>query len=282
MQSSIYVCCHKQGEVPQGNILKPIHVGKALSSQDLNMPGDDTKDNISVKNKHFCELTATYWIWKNCRSDIKGLFHYRRFFNLETSEEKFHKLSDTFCSDFGLTEEKMDGLMARYDVLLPKAIKNTPKKNPPTIYEHYARDHVAADMDCVLGIIKEKYPEMSDIADKVIKQDRICYCCNMLVAKKEIFDEYAAWLFGVLFEAENRIQADVLSRDAYQQRVYGFLAERMMRVFIEYKKSVSPIKVLEVPLLYWEDNPEKWRKYKIKRIKHKILNFFKLKGGTDE
>lgn len=29
------------------------------------MIGDDTGDNISDKNREYCELTGIYWTWKN-------------------------------------------------------------------------------------------------------------------------------------------------------------------------------------------------------------------------
>ena len=102
----------------------------------------------------------------------------------------------------------------------------------------------------------------------------------MLIAKKEIFDEYAAWLFDVLFEVEKRIHNDVLTRDVYQQRVYGFLSERMMRIFVEYKKSTSNIKVKEVPILCIEEDPKAWRKYQVKKFKHRILKLFGIKKGV--
>lgn len=277
MNIEIYVCYHKHSPIPQSDILFPIHVGRSLSQVDLGFSGDDTKDNISSKNKHFCELTATYWIWKNSKADIKGLFHYRRFFNLKNSEAKINKITDTFSDDFGLSEAYIQSEMQDVDIILPQLIKLPPKKNPATTYDNYAKYHVNTDMDCVLNVIGEKYPHMVDVANKVIKEDRFLYCCNMLVARKDLFDEYAAWLFDVLFEVEKRIQADVLTRDTYQQRAYGFLSERMMRIFIEYKKETSNIRVKEVPLLYLEEDNKKWRKYQLKKIKHKILKFLKLK-----
>ena len=277
MNTQIYVCYHKHSPIPQSDILFPIHVGRSLSQVDLGFSGDDTKDNISSKNKHFCELTATYWIWKNSRADIKGLFHYRRFFNLKSNDTKFNKITDSFSDDFGLDENNINYLMSENDVILPLLVVNPPKKNPPTIYEHYTREHIKSDMDCLLSVINEKYPHMSIVTNRTIRDETDFYGCNMLIAKKEIFDEYAKWLFDIMFEVEKRIQADVLTRDTYQQRAYGFLAERMMRIFIEYKKETSNIKIKEVPLLYLEEDNKKWRKYQLKKIKHKILKFLKLK-----
>ena len=43
---------------------------------------DDEGDNISNKNKTYCELTAQYWAWKNMEADYYGFFHYRRYFHL--------------------------------------------------------------------------------------------------------------------------------------------------------------------------------------------------------
>ena len=82
----ILVCTHKPGFVLQDDIYTPIQVGKALSNVDLGFLGDDKGDNISVKNKEFCELTAMYWAWKNLKNlDVIGLCHYRRYFDLNAS-----------------------------------------------------------------------------------------------------------------------------------------------------------------------------------------------------
>lgn len=74
----LFVCCHQQSAVPKHPLLVPIQVGAALS--DRRFPGfipDDTRWNISEKNRSYCELTAQYWAWKNTAADFYGFFHYR-------------------------------------------------------------------------------------------------------------------------------------------------------------------------------------------------------------
>ena len=37
---------------------------------------DNTGDNISKKNKSYCELSTQYWAWKNIDADYYGFCHY--------------------------------------------------------------------------------------------------------------------------------------------------------------------------------------------------------------
>ena len=58
---TILVCCHKQDYYAQKYPFLPIQVGRAISSVDLGIQGDDTGDNISLKSatKLFSVLLAS-------------------------------------------------------------------------------------------------------------------------------------------------------------------------------------------------------------------------------
>ena len=228
-------------------------------------------DSIASKGRHYGELKVSYWIWKNAKEDIVGLFHYRRFLNLGNDDTKCGGIRSDFASVYGLQENRIRAIMNKYDIILPNKYPKIVKNKTPSVYDYYAREHCQKDMDVTLEVINEKYPHMYSLANKMLKEEKQSYGANIIIAKKNIFDEYAKWLFDILFEVENRIHEDVLLRDEYQQRVYGFISERLMAVFVEYLVRNKGIKVLEVPLLFVEVDRMKYMRYCIKKIKRKLL-----------
>lgn len=271
MICKIFVCYHKPSFIVKNENIIPIHVGKDVSHTALDFIGDNTGTHISAKNPYFCELTATYWIWKNVRADIVGLFHYRRFLNFTNNETKVHKLTPDFLDIYGINERNIQNLMQSYDMILPK--KSKPCKQ--TLYDFYALEHIKSDMDLLIRILKEKYPTYSDMVDKVLKCNSQGYFANMVIAKKPIFDMYAAWLFDILFEMEKQIQPEVENRDTYQKRVYGFLSERLTGLFVALHPE---LKIKELPVIFVEEDRRKWCTYKLRRLKRKILSYCGLKG----
>ncbi len=82
----ILVSAHKDVYVPENILLQPIQAGAALAEKRLpGMLHDDEGQQISGKNKAYCELTVQYWAWKNLEADYYGFFHYRRY--LDFSKE---------------------------------------------------------------------------------------------------------------------------------------------------------------------------------------------------
>ena len=217
MDTRIYVCTHKQYTKPESPLYHSLHVGRAIS-EDLGYEGDNTGDHISERNKSFCELTGLYWIWKNVQCDIVGICHYRRYF---IKDEDF------------LKQEEIEHLLTNgYDAILPTS-SFTHYKNTR---EHYAHEHYIKDLDVLRKILSDLSPESLPAFDLSLSCNLLS-AWNMLITRKEIFDEYCSWLFPILFEAEKRI--DISSYDTFQGRLFGYLSERLIRVFFMNHTSIS-------------------------------------------
>ena len=209
---SMYVMAHKPFAAPVSGIYVPLQVGSALH-EDLGFIRDDTGDNISVKNPNYSELTGIYWAWKNDHdSDIVGICHYRRFFAGE----------DGTAVNAGFVEK----------ILGSSDIVATPAKLPKTIYEDYCEAHNAADMDETRKAIEKLCPDYLEVYDEVM-EGHLLYFANMMITRKNIFDDYCKWLFGILFEVEKNL--DISGYDDYNKRVFGFISERLLCVWIKKK-----------------------------------------------
>lgn len=229
MNIKILVATHKKYDMPTERIYLPIHVGKA-GKESLGYQGDDIGDNISWKNTSYCELTGVYWGWKNLQCDYIGLCHYRRYFLKKYSwGRKLFKRILRQRFDI-LDEGDFSKILKEHDIILPKRADTAPY----TVYEHYAKNHNIRDLDVIRNIIREHFPEYYEVFDEVILGRKSLYAFNMLVAKKSLYDEYCEWLFKILGLAEKKI--DISSYDNYQRRVFGFLSERLLNVWVEKQK----------------------------------------------
>lgn len=250
MDIKIVVATHKAYWMPKDDVYLPLHVGRE-GKQNLGFIGDNTGDNISYKNANYCELTGIYWAWKNLHCDYIGLCHYRRYFahrhhgsSLEAKKAAIFQRAD------------YEKLLNLYDVILPQ------KRNYyiETVRSQYEHAHNKRDLDEVEKIIAEHYPEYSKAFTKVMGRRKL-HILNMFVMKKELFDEYCAWLFDILFELEKRI--DVSSYNQYEARVFGFLSERLFNVWLEKQQ----LRKIEVNVINLE--PVEWLA--------KIINFLRRK-----
>lgn len=229
-QIRILTACHKPYPVPDGACYLPVEVGAAL--HDTPIPGftpDDTGDNISEKNKNYCELTALYWAWKNLDADVIGLVHYRRYF----AKGRFSKR----------IAEEADFL---------RALENAPVILPvkrhywiETNYSQYIHAHHERDLAVTRQVLAERCPEYLAAYDREMAK-RSGHRFNMLVMQRDCFDAYCAWLFPILFEVENRLSTS--GYDPYSARVFGFVAERLMDVWI----GAAHVRYTEMPVMNTE------------------------------
>ena len=233
----IYVAMHKPYTVPENPLYVPLQVG-AEGRAAFCAVRDNTGKNISDLNRSFCELTALYWMRYNTDDDVAGLVHYRRYFASKRRRggDKWNRI---------LGEDELTELMQDLDMILPV------KRHYfiETTFSHYAHAHHERDLQIMRQIIQEQCPQYRPAFDAVMNK-RSGHRFNMFVMKKEVLHDYCSWLFPLLFELERRI--DISDYDDYNKRVFGFIGERLLDVWLmkrEYR--YTELKVLEIEEPNW-------------------------------
>ena len=253
MKSTILVATHKEYPMPEDSLYLPIHAGKELASVSLPYPGDNTGEHISEKNPNYCELTVLYWAWKNLEADYIGLAHYRRHFSLR---KPIFFYRDRFR--YILNSTDVDSLWKQYDILLPKPRNYFIETN----YSHYIHAHPAESMNITKDIIRRLYPDYLTAFDTVMNRTK-AHMFNMFIMKKELFHAYCNWLFSILFELEAEL--NISGYDAYNQRIFGFVSELLLDVYLE-KNQLS---YHELDFLFMEN--EHWIKKGFAFLKRKFF-----------
>ena len=238
----------------------PIFSGKNGSFKTCTIAGDDTGENISSKNKYYSELTGIYWVWKNTLQNITGACHYRRYFTAQPEpflyqvkrllyfpvglHKKRHGLIYTKNTKLFvpgiISQNEIESLLQKYDAILPQS-----RKLKYSVETHFARYHDINDLKLIESIINKKYPDYIKALHEVLS-GKILYANNMFILKDEHFQEFMTWWFDVLFEFERSI--DVSKYTGYQQRILGFIAERLLNVWFRKKK----LKCVELPVIYFK------------------------------
>lgn len=222
----IYVITHK--EFDDESFCKEgyqvLHVGTNTNMKPYYLR-DDVLENIAEKNSHFCELTGMYWIWKNGKEnadEIVGLVHYRRGFTSK-KENLAYSMGGEIPSNINFKEAKE--ILKDFDMIVP-----IPEKGFKTVYQTYDKMHYGEDLDLTREAISEVCPEYLSDFDKAMN-DHFYFNGNMFITYKKTFDSYANWLFSVYDKLEEKIDLNKYE-DSYQARVYGFISERLLNVWL--------------------------------------------------
>lgn len=248
---SIYIITHKQYKqlINQPKNYKILLVGVDVGN--VGLPSylkDNSGINISNRNKSFCELTGEFWAWKNKSDKIVGFNHYRRYFVNENF--KIHKI---LPPNF-LREKKVERMLESYDIILPEKVDLGGK----TVRQQFNYYHDSKAWDELRIIINKKYPEyMVDL--NWVEEQKKEYCYNMFITKRKTFDSYFSWLFSILFILEKEI--DISKYDNYNQRMFGFVAERLLNVWVHH----NSLRVKECPVYFYSE----------KNIFQKVVTKFK-------
>jgi len=257
----VYVYYYKNGSVLNtDSVYQPLMAGNALTKGNISIPGDDTGENISLKNPFYSELTGIYWTWKNTSHEVTGSCHYRRFFTVKQEPFLFklkrllyfpvriHRKrigliythnTDLFVPKI-LNDQEISTLLNKYDAILPQA-----RKLKYSVETHYRRYHDIRDLNLLKLILSEKHPEYLNAFNKVLKGKRL-YANNMFIMKNEHYQEFMQWWFDILFEFERRI--DLNSYTEYQKRILGFMAERLLNIWFTKKQ----LNCVELQVIYFK------------------------------
>lgn len=194
----------------------PIQVGAALCRERVASILDCDGESISEKNVNYSELTALYWMWKNCLRhpspepgyEYYGLAHYRRV--LELTEDDELRLVDN-----------------EVDVVLPY-----PMPYEPDIEAHHNRYLRAEDWAAMRKAVRQLYPEYADFFPEVLRQ-RYLYNYNIVLARKSVLADYCGWLFPILEQLE---ATSVPPGTERADRYVGYAAETLSTLYFMYNR----------------------------------------------
>lgn len=248
------VTYHKQYPVLDGPMFLPVHVGRetALTTKDgrvspqerewldEHLIGDNTGDNISKRNREFCECTGLYWFWKNydfAALEYVGNFQYRRqlilndrFEKAKDSKEKQvykcvrYKKSANICKIAGLNEQAVLSLLQKYDCILPYRTELN-KMGISSSREDYLKKIPGVhycDLLTLESAFCEKHPEeASAFREYLDSPNKLMY--QIFITKPEIFQDYCEWLFDLLFYVDTLVDTRLYTVNG--KRTMGYLAE---------------------------------------------------------
>jgi hypothetical protein len=205
-------------------------------------------NQISAKNSRMCELTAIYWLLKNhdFTTSHVGVCHYRRLWSdsrffpnyLQARDNPVCSNSDGGCQDFVSSLEELSAALytKHVDILLPDATNLG-----ISVAQHYQLAHDINDLLLVFNVAINKGYISNAFAHYFLEQpDMFSY--NMGILPTEYFIQTWSKVLDVIFAIEDQIpdKEDVyqdrllpmLRTQAYQNRVFGFLSERLFSAFV--------------------------------------------------
>jgi hypothetical protein len=231
---------------------------------------DNTKQNISNKNKYYGEYTFHYWFWKNMIDEISdknwiGFCAYRRYWanhnNMKSNElnkiinnQNFreHVLQDV-KNDWSNYETILGERIPFGKIKLSKIIKNggiksilrnlnSFIKNQTTVKFHFDIFHGNEKIDKAIDLLEMK--ERSDF--RIFINNQSFNKENMFICRsKKIIKEYYNSVFPWLQRCENIFGFNL---NAWHEiRIYAFLAERYLSYwFNKYTR------VKEWPIFFYD------------------------------
>ena len=251
------------------DIFVPIRCGAALDKRkNIDLLGDDTGDNISLKKKSYSELTVMYWIWKNVKADYVGLAHYRRFLsfashdmpNLMMNMGHLSHMTEQHLYDMGLlNKEKLQNAILAKDWISARSYDirtETIVNQEHTVWDFWQKFHpeyISKEAFAVLlETIEKMYPEYKDEVIELAKGTRFLgfNCC---IGRKELYDDLCSFMFDVLFSVEKRLKSNMSHYSEQSLRVLGYMGEWLYTVWNFHLRKSRKYKMGERQLVMFDN-----------------------------
>jgi hypothetical protein len=179
-----------------------IQAGAELTDMRIADITDNTGENISRKNKQYCEMSATYWVWKNTSNAWKGIEHYRR-----------HLLVDP-----GMLLDGIDAILPLPYICYPNTVAQ---------FRRFVGEDV---LQALLKALKEVHPvEYDDYYSILYGQYQYTY--NLVTARREVFDAYCSWFFEITEHMEKMSDSVPSIKDT---RALSYVAEVLTNLYFMY------------------------------------------------
>ena len=141
-----------------------------------------------------------------------------------------------------------------------------------SLYYDYCCCHISDDFLTLKKVIESQNNQSYiDAFNKVMYQNNKLRHYNMFIMTWSVYNEYCKWLFGILSKVESEV--DITNYSPAQKRIFGYMAERLLNVFIEANK----METIEKKVIWFNDSKvereSKW-KYVLIRLINSIC--FKL------
>jgi hypothetical protein len=247
----VYVVTHLDTppiNIPYCAVLRTGAAGKTLRADVLS---DATLENISHKNRYYCELTALYWIWKNTTDERVGLCHYRRYFSPVLFPDSIKKgAAVNFDVARTLLGYDSQGVLFDVELKLGDIIIPTKIHSGVSAESWYCATLSRDDWGQMIKALWFVHPQEAAAAERFLTTVQPAHFWCMFIARREILNAYCEWIFPLLFHLETLITP---SEDNFLCRVYAFMAEHLFNWWT-FSRGLSAI---QRPIIFLDSAEEK-------------------------
>ncbi len=224
---------------------------------------DNTKENISKKNKFYGEYTFHYWLWKNNLDEIKkdwiGFCQYRKFWSLNYTPnmdinrenlkkkvlrdipDKFNNFDVILGDPFFVNKRKIMKFIKKGLPLLISNPKILFHKNARNIKFHFDLMHGRNNLNKAIDLLDNKNRENFR---NFVNTEVSFNPHNMFICKsKKLLSSYYNEIFPWLKNCEKLFGFDDLKGYGLT-RIYGFLAERFMSYWFKRNANYKELPIL--------------------------------------